>query len=206
MLWTRSRSLLMAALFPSLLVPSAFAQDSFYKGKTVRFIVGAPPGGGFDTYSRAITRHIGKHVPGNPTMLVDNMPGAAGLVAANYVYKASRPDGLSVGTFVGGLFLQQMLGLPVIEFDALKFEHLGVPGQDNFVIGLAKSTGITSVEQWKASGTVIKLGGVAPGGGTDDIPKLLKVVLGLPPPVGFRVQGHRSCSPGFQRRRGAWRL
>jgi hypothetical protein len=67
-------------------------------------IDGAPPGGGFDTYSRALTRHLGKHIPGNPTMLVDNMPGAAGLVAANYVYKASRPDGLSVGTFVDGLF------------------------------------------------------------------------------------------------------
>jgi hypothetical protein len=77
MLWTPSRSLLVAALFPGRLVPSAFPQDSFYKGKTVRFIVGAPPGGGFDTYSRAITRHIEKHIPGNPTMSVDNMPGAA---------------------------------------------------------------------------------------------------------------------------------
>lgn len=84
--------------------PSAYAQDSFYKGKTIRFIVGAPPGGGFDTYSRALSRHLGKHISGNPTMLVDNMPGAAGLVAANYVYKASRPDGFSVGTFVGGRF------------------------------------------------------------------------------------------------------
>jgi tripartite-type tricarboxylate transporter receptor subunit TctC len=192
MLWTRLCSLLVAALFLSLLVPSACAQDSFYKGKTVRFIVGAPPGGGFDTYSRAITRHIGKHIPGNPTMLVDNMPGAAGLVAANYVYKASRPDGLSVGTFVGGLFLQQMLGLAGIEFDAPKFEHLGVPGQDNFVIGLAKSTGINSLEQWKASGTVIKLGGVAPGGGTDDIPKLLKAVLGLPLQL---VSGYKGTAP-----------
>src|SRR5262249_35410098 len=138
--------------------------------------------------------------------LVDNMPGAAGLVAANYVYKASRPDGLSAGTFVGGWFLQQMLGLPGIGFGALKFGHLGVAGQENFVIGVAEGNGRTDGEQWKASGTVIKVGGVAAGGGTDDIPKLLKVVLGLPPPVGFRVQGHRSCSPGFQRRRGAWRL
>jgi tripartite-type tricarboxylate transporter receptor subunit TctC len=191
MLWTISRPLLVAALFLSL-VSSAFAQEPFYKAKTIRFIVGAPPGGGFDTYSRAITRHMGKHIPGNPTMLVDNMPGAAGLVAANYVYRASRPDGLSVGTFVGGLFLQQMLGLPGIEFDAPKFEYLGVPGQDNFVIGLAKSTGITSVEQWKASGTVIKLGGVAPGGGTDDIPKLLKAVLGLPLQL---VSGYKGTAP-----------
>jgi hypothetical protein len=76
MLWTISRSLLVAALFLSPLVPSAFAQD-FYGAKTVRFIVGAPPGGGFDTYSRAITRHIGKHIPGNPTMLVDNIRAQA---------------------------------------------------------------------------------------------------------------------------------
>ncbi|MBM4263802.1 MAG: hypothetical protein FJ145_20565 [Deltaproteobacteria bacterium] len=170
----------------------AQAQDSFYKGKTIRFIVGAPPGGGFDTYSRAITRHLGKYIPGNPTMLVDNMPGAAGLLAANHVYRVSRPDGLSVGTFVGGLFLQQMLGLPGVEFNAPRFEFLGVPAQDNFLFGVAKGAGITSVEQWKASGTMLKIGGIAPGGGTDDIPKLLKTVLGLPLQL---VSGYKGTGP-----------
>ena len=103
------------------LANSLHAQETFYKGKTVRFIVGAPPGGGFDTYSRAITRHLGKYIPGNPVLLVENMPGAAGLLAANHVFRVARPDGLSVGTFVGGLFLQQILGLPGIEFDAPRF-------------------------------------------------------------------------------------
>ena len=173
-------------------IDSAFGQGSFYKGKSIRFIVGAPPGGGFDTYSRAITRHLGKYIPGHPTMLVDNMAGAAGLVAANHTYRVARPDGLSIGTFVGGMFLQQMLGLPGIEFDAPKFEFIGVPAQDNFFIGIAKSTGITSYEQWKALGTVIKIGGNAPGGGTDDIPKLLKVVLGLPLQL---VSGYKGTGP-----------
>src|SRR5215510_10207698 len=141
----------------------AVAQEPFYKGKTIRLIVGLAPGGGFDTYSRVIARHMGKHIPGNPTTVVDNMPGAASMLAANYVYKAAKPDGLTIGNFVGGLAFQQMLGLPGIEFDAPKFEYLGVPTTDNFVIGVAKSTGITSVEHWKASGTVIKIGGVAPG-------------------------------------------
>jgi tripartite-type tricarboxylate transporter receptor subunit TctC len=99
-----SRLAIGTALSLALLAPSSFAQDLFYKGKTVRLIVGAPPGGGFDAYSRAISRHIGKYIPGNPIMVVDNMPGAAGLVAANYVYKATRPDGLSAGTFVGAYF------------------------------------------------------------------------------------------------------
>ena len=180
------------ALFFSAHANAIFAQESFYKGKTIRLIVGLAPGGGFDTYSRVIARHMGRHIPGNPTTVVENMPGAASLVAANYLYKAARPDGLTIGNFIGGLSFQQLLGLPGVEFDALKFEFLGVPAQDNFMIGVAKSTGITSVEQWRASGTVIKIGGVAPGGGTDDIPKVLKATLGLPLQL---VSGYKGTGP-----------
>lgn len=89
-------------LFFSALVSHALAQEDFYKGKTIRLIVGLAPGGGFDTYARVIARHIGKHIPGNPITVVDNMPGAASLLAANYVYKAAKPDGLTIGNFVGG--------------------------------------------------------------------------------------------------------
>ena len=188
----RSLSALGVALTLAVQTAPAFAQVDIYKGKTIRLIVGLAPGGGFDTYSRVIARHIGKHIPGNPTTVVDNMPGAASLLAANYVYKVAKPDGLTIGNFVGGLSFQQMLGLPGVEFDAPKFEFLGVPAQDNFMIGVAKSTGITSVEQWKASGTVIKIGGVAPGGGTDDIPKVLKATLGLPLQL---VSGYKGTGP-----------
>src|SRR5919109_3832300 len=188
------RSLLLGIVsgFLSIFVESALAQENFYKGKTIRLIVGLAPGGGFDAYSRVIARHMGKHIPGNPTTVVENMPGAASLLAANYVYKVARPDGLTIGNFVGGLSFQQMLGLPGVEFDAPKFEFLGVPAQDNFMIGLAKSTGITSIEQWKASGTLVKIGGVAPGGGTDDIPKVLKASLGLPLQL---VSGYKGTGP-----------
>jgi tripartite-type tricarboxylate transporter receptor subunit TctC len=183
---------LMIAASLCLQAEAAWAQENFYKGKTIRLIVGLAPGGGFDAYSRVIARHIGKYIPGNPTTVVDNMPGAASLLAANYVYRAAKPDGLTIGNFVGGLAFQQILGLPGIEFDAPKFEFLGVPSTDNFMIGVAKSTGITSVEQWKASGTVIKIGGVAPGGGTDDIPKVLKATLGLPLQL---VSGYKGTGP-----------
>jgi tripartite-type tricarboxylate transporter receptor subunit TctC len=119
--------LLLAVTVSCLSLPaqSALGQQSFYKGKSIRLIVGLAPGGGFDTYSRVIARHMSKHIAGNPTIVVDNTPGAASLVAANYVYKAARPDGLTVGNFVGGLFLQQLLGLPGIEFDGQNFEFLG---------------------------------------------------------------------------------
>jgi len=160
--------------------PPAFAQANFYAGKTVRFIVGFPAGGGYDAYTRTIARHMGKHIPGNPTMVVDNMPGAGSMISANYVFKIAKPDGLTIGHFIGGLFLQQILGKPGIEFDANKFLYIGVPGQDNFVLGVSKLSGIADVDSWLASKQIIKFGGVASGSGSDDIPNILKATIGLP--------------------------
>ena len=80
----------------------AFAQEPFYKGKSVRIIVGGSAGGGYDTYTRAIARHLSKHVPGNPTFVVENMTGAGSLIAANHTYKVARPDGLTIATSLAG--------------------------------------------------------------------------------------------------------
>jgi tripartite-type tricarboxylate transporter receptor subunit TctC len=157
-----------------------FAQANFYEGKTVRFIVGFSAGGGYDAYTRTIARHMGKHVPGNPVFVVDNMAGAGSLISANYIYKAAKPDGLTIGHFIGGLFLQQLLGKPGIEFDSLKFEYIGVPAQDHFILSVAKSAGITDPDKWIASKQVVKFGGVSTGSGTDDFPNLLKATIGLP--------------------------
>ena len=156
------------------------AQTNFFEGKTIRLIVGFTAGGGYDAYTRTIGRHMGKHVPGNPAIIVENMPGAGSMISANYNYKAARPDGLTIGHFIGGLFLQQLLAKPGIEFDAAKFNYVGVPAQDNFVLGIAKSTGIVDVDSWLASKQVIKFGGVASGSGSDDIPNILKATIGLP--------------------------
>ncbi len=169
-----------ASLILLLSVNSANAQEPFYRGKTVRIIVGASAGGGYDTYSRTIARHMGKHIPGNPVFVVDNMPGAGFLISANYMYRVAKADGLTVGHFIGGLFLQQLLGKPGIEFDARKFEYIGVPAQDNYVLGINKSTGITGMDQWLSSKSVVKLGGVGAGSATDDIPKVLAATIGLP--------------------------
>ena len=158
----------------------ALAQANFYEGKSIRIIVGFSAGGGYDAYSRTLSRHMGKHIPGNPAILVENMPGAGSMISANYTFKAARPDGLTIGHFIGGLFLQQILGKPGIEFDAAKFQHVGVPAQDNFVLGVHKSTGITDTDSWLASKQVVKFGGVASGSGTDDFPNVLRATIGLP--------------------------
>jgi tripartite-type tricarboxylate transporter receptor subunit TctC len=154
--------------------------QSFYEGKTLRLIVGFAPGGGFDTYARVISRHMGRHIPGNPTIVVENMTGAGSLISANHLYRVAKPDGLTIGHFNGALFLGQALGQPGIEFDARKFELIGAPIKEDSVCALTRATGITSVEKWMASKTPVKLGGVAPGGTPDANARILKAALGLP--------------------------
>jgi tripartite-type tricarboxylate transporter receptor subunit TctC len=158
---------------------SATAQE-FFKGKVIRIVLGTPPGGGFDVYSRAISRHMGKHTPGNPTFVLEYMPGAGMMIAANYLYNIAKPDGLTIGNWIGLLVLQQVLGTKGIEFDARRFEWLGAPKGDTPVCALTRASGITSVDNWLAAKTPVKLGGIAPGASTSDIPRILKAILNLP--------------------------
>lgn len=162
---------------PGLLQAST---HDFYRGKTIRFIVGFAAGGGFDTYTRLIARHFGKHVPGNPTTVVDNMTGAGSLIAANHIYNRALPDGLTIGNFIGPLVLQQALGNPAAQFDGRKFGWLGAPTPDSGVCALTKASGIGTVEEWLASKRPIKLGGTAPGSTTDDVPRIVASAIGLP--------------------------
>lgn len=152
----------------------------FYSGKTVRFVVGFAAGGGFDVYTRVIARHIGKYIPGKPTVIVDNMTGAGSLIAANYTYKVAKPDGLTVGNFISGLLLQQILGAPGIEFDGPKFEYVGVGAKYTPVCFFTKASGITSMEKWMGAKSPVRLGGTAPGSSTDDVPKILRTYINLP--------------------------
>jgi len=162
-------------------VAQGAAAEDFYKGKSIRIVVGFSAGGGFDTYARTIARHLGKHIPGEPSVVVENMTGAGSLIAANHVFRVAKPDGLTIGHFIGGLFLGQVLGQPGIEFDARKFEYIGAPISDHVVCALTKASGITSVDRWMASKTPVKMGGIAPGTSTpDNATRILKAALGLP--------------------------
>jgi tripartite-type tricarboxylate transporter receptor subunit TctC len=168
------------ALVLTIVVSSAALGEEFYQGKTIRVVVGFSAGGGFDTYSRMIARHLGKHIPGNPTVIVENMPGAGSLIAANYLYKVARADGLTMGNFVGYSVLGQVLGRPGIEFDARSFEWIGLPVSDTGACVLTRASGVTSLELWQASKIPVKLGVVGPGDGTYNSAKILKDVIGLP--------------------------
>jgi tripartite-type tricarboxylate transporter receptor subunit TctC len=180
---TRRGWLLLAAIVALVSPARVSAQQSateFYKGKNIRIIVGFAAGGGFDTYSRVIARHMGRFIPGNPTISVENMTGAGSLIAANHVYRVTKPDGLTIGHFIGGLIMQQVMGGSGVEFDARKFEWIGVPVKENVVCALRRESGITNVESWLAAKSPVKLGGTAPGSTTDDVAKVLREALKLP--------------------------
>jgi len=132
------------------------AAPSFYEGKALRIIVGLAPGGGFDTYARLLARHLGRHIPGNPSIVVENMTGAGGLIAANHLYRVAKPDGLSLAHFPGTLVLGQVLGQPGIEFDARKFEFIGAAVREEVVCSMTRASNITSVEQWMAAKNPIR--------------------------------------------------
>jgi len=170
---------------------SSNAQERFFESKTIRIVVGFSPGGGFDAYSRAIARHMSKHIPGNPAIIVENMGGAGSMIAANYVYSQAKPDGLTIGNWIGGLILQQYLGAKGVTYDATKFEWLGAPVAISNVCLMTTKSGITSVDKWLAAKTPVKIGAEAAGSTTSDIPRLLARYTKLPIQL---IEGYKGVS------------
>ena len=157
-----------------------YGQDLFYKGKNIRLIEAYSAGGGYDTYARLIARHLGKHIPGNPAVTVENMTGAGGLIAVNFLYNRAEPDGLTIANWNGSLSLQQYLGLKGIEFDAPRFEWIGSALRPTPICIVARASGVTSLQEWAKAKKPVKLGGMAPGTSPSDDARILKDALALP--------------------------
>lgn len=169
------------------------AEESYYKGKTIRFVVGFTAGGGHDLYTRLIAKYIGKHIPGNPSALVQNMPGGGSLIAANHIDKVAKPDGLTVGKWASGLIRQELMGRKDIEFDSRKFGWVGAPGQDHLVCTVAKASGFNSWRDVMATppSKPLIIGGIAPGTSLSDDPRLLHGALGFPMTL---VEGYKGSA------------
>jgi tripartite-type tricarboxylate transporter receptor subunit TctC len=168
---------LRAAGLIGLVSAAQASNHDYYKGKTLRFIVAFSAGGTFDAYTRVIARHFGKHVPGNPSVVVENMTGAGGIIQANYMFQRAKPDGLTIGNNQGSFVMQQILGARGIEFDSRKFEYLGVPTEFHPVCALTKASGVTTMERWFAAKEPVKLGGIGPGTGPSDVARAVKAAL-----------------------------
>jgi tripartite-type tricarboxylate transporter receptor subunit TctC len=175
-----------------LLAPTQSSADDFYKGKTIRFVVGLAPGGGYDLSARTIGRHISKHIPGNPTIVVENMTGAGSLRAANYTFNSAKPDGLFVAIWNSGYVLRHALGDRAVLFDGRKFGWIGAPTKGNPHCSIMAHTGLKSLKDVLATDRELKMGSTSPGSTYDDTPRILNETIGTKFKV---VSGYEGSGP-----------
>ena len=135
---------LLGAMTPAAV--SADAVADFYKDKRIKIVQGSAPGGGYDTYARTLARHLPKHIPGHPRILVQNMPGAGGIVAANYIYNVAPQDGTVIGGLNRASPMAQIMGHSGPRFDSQKFHWLGSVTNEAGVLAVMKSSGVTKLE------------------------------------------------------------
>ena len=154
------------------------AVADFYRGKTVRIIVGFSAGGGYDAYSRLIGRHIQKQIPGNPNILVENMAGAGSIILANYMFNAAPKDGTVIGNFSGQIILEQLFGNSAVQYDLAKFRILGVPIGETYLLIVTRKSGVTKLDELLGpKSKQVTVGGI-PGSTVEQGPLLMRDLLG----------------------------
>jgi tripartite-type tricarboxylate transporter receptor subunit TctC len=176
----------------------ADAVADFYKGKTLSLIAGFPPGGGYDTYVRVLARHYGRFIPGQPSVVASNMPGAGSLSAANHIYGKAVPDGLSLAMFASSAAMEPLLGNKAALFDATKFSWIGSMSNDVAYCGVWQGAGLPATFAEMMTKETI-FGGGAPAAITFQHPMVLKTVLGANMRVIPGYAGSRDINLAMQR-------
>jgi len=154
------------------------AQTPFYQGKTIRIVIGSSTGGGYDLWARVLARYYGKYLPGNPTILVQNMPGAASIVAANYLYNVAKPDGLTLGALLPAIYFDQLVGRPEVKFDFTKIGWIGSPEQNDIIHYMRADSPYRSIDDIRKAKEPPRCGSSGTGTTGFYIPRLLDEVLG----------------------------
>ena len=167
---------LVLGLIAALAAAPAVAQ--FYAGKTVTIVVGYKTGGGYDATARVLARHLPKHIPGKPNVIVQNMPGANSIIAANHVYAVVKPDGLTIGTFNRNLPIAQLTNVNGVKYDMTKFAWIGSAASECTVLAIRTDLPFKTFEDLRKSKQQIVIGATGPGANTYDFPLLLKEFLG----------------------------
>jgi tripartite-type tricarboxylate transporter receptor subunit TctC len=166
--------------------------DNFYAGKTVNLIIGFGPGGGYDRWGRTVAQHIGKHLPGHPSIVSQNMPGAGSYVAASHIYTAAPKDGTVFAIIARDAALGPLSGAPGARFDATKMSWIGSPTKEHNVCIAYHTAKVKDVKQLRD--TQLILGDTGPGTGTRSYPKVLNDLFGFK----FKlVSGFRSSADVF---------
>jgi len=169
----------LAALAANLAWPAGAAEADFYAGKTIQLLIGFSSGGGYDAYGRLLAHHMGRHIPGNPRLVAQNMPGAGSLKAVNYLYNVAPRDGTAFAGFAPGVVVEPLLGRSEgAQFEAPNFTWLGSISREVSVCAFIKAAGIRSWPDMQTKPSVI---GASGGGAESDVfPNVLRKLFNLP--------------------------
>jgi tripartite-type tricarboxylate transporter receptor subunit TctC len=151
--------------------------ESWYEGKTIKVVVGFTSGGFYDRWSRLLARYVPKYLPGNPEMIVQNMPGAGGLIAANHVYNVAKSDGLTIAMTSYGMYLDQMVGRKEVQYDVRKFHWIGSPEKSEILLYMRSDAPYKSIEDIRKATTPPKCGSTGTAGTDYILARLLEETL-----------------------------
>ena len=151
---------------------------SLYECKTITIVVGYKPGGGYDRYARLIAKYLPKYIPGNPGAIVQNMPGASSVIAANHLYSVGKPDGLTIGTFNNATVVAQLIKVEGVRFDITKFAWLGSAASDAVILSVRSDLPYRTADDLRKAKPFI-IGTTGPGSSTHDFPALLEEFAGF---------------------------
>jgi tripartite-type tricarboxylate transporter receptor subunit TctC len=155
------------------------AQTPFYQGKSIRLIVGYLPGDNHDIWARAYARLMGKHISGNPELVVQNMPGAGSMIAANHVYNLTKPDGLTLGSIGGSLYFAQLIGRKEVQFDWPKFTWIGTPDRGGHLLFMRSDAPYKTLDDIRNASDPPRCSATGVGSTGYDIPRILEDTLNL---------------------------
>ena len=164
--------------FTTLLIPPVWSQADFYNGKTIRIIVGLSTGGGYDRAARMMARQMGKYIPGNPSIVVQNMPGAGSVTATNYVYGVAKPDGLTILAPHNNVYLSQLSAQKEVKFDLTKMQWLGSLENDDMVIFARSDAPFKSIDDIIKAKELPKCGSTGVGSSDYVMSKILDETVG----------------------------
>ena len=169
---------LFATVIVAVVGQEAAAQgEPDFNGKTIRLIIGTATGGGVDLYARLVAQFLGKHLTGEPTVVVQNMPGGSSLVATNYMYNIAKPDGLTLGAVQGGVFFDQILGRDTVKFDWSKFTWIGSPERLEAQLYMRADSPYKTLEDVRTASEPPRCGGAGTGATGFFVPKILGETL-----------------------------
>jgi tripartite-type tricarboxylate transporter receptor subunit TctC len=188
----------LTALLSALSIP-AHAQPTFFQGKSIRIIRGGQPGDLFDLWTRHIATYLGKHIPGHPSLTVQNMPGAGSVIAANYVYNVAKPDGLTLGSLNPGLYIDQLIGRKEVQYDWSKFNWLGTPEQIEAVVIFRGDSPYKSIDDLRKAPELPKCGSTGTGSTTYQVPKLIEEIFGVKFNIVIGYQGAADIDVALER-------